>query len=43
VQRELERKLLLWSLSKDDRLPENRTVKHHYAEVKRRAEQENEQ
>ena len=43
VQRDLERKLLLWSLSKDDRLPENRTVKHHYAEVKRRAEQENEQ
>jgi arylsulfatase A-like enzyme len=34
VRSELERKLLVWSMSKEDRIPLNKTVKLQYADVK---------
>ncbi|QNK60175.1 hypothetical protein [Paenibacillus sp. PAMC21692] len=34
IRSELERKLLLWTMEKEDRLPLNTTVKLNYAEVK---------
>jgi arylsulfatase len=36
VQSGLERKLLIWSMAKEDRLPMNRTVKLNYEEMKQR-------
>ncbi|CAG7626097.1 Arylsulfatase [Paenibacillus solanacearum] len=33
----LERKLIVWSMEKENRIPENRTVKLHYAQIKEQA------